>query len=93
MRVAWTVRSSRDLRSIRAYIAQDDPRAAQAVAIRILESVERLSAFPASGRRGRIPNTRELVVTGTPFYLPYRVTGDIVEILGVIHGTRKWPED
>jgi len=91
MRVVWTVRAGRDLRSVRTYIAQDNPRAAEAVAVKILDSVERLTEFPASGRHGRKPDTRELVVTGTPFVLPYRVTGDVVEILGVIHGARRWP--
>lgn len=40
-----------------------------------------------------LPNTRELVIPGTPYFLPYRVKGDVVQILGVIHEARKWPED
>lgn len=91
MRIAWTVRASSDLRSVRAYIAQDNPGAAKATAAWILDSVERLTEFPASGRQGRIPNTRELVINGTPFILPYRVKGEVIEILGVMHGARKWP--
>ena len=28
-----------------------------------------------------------------PQFLPYRIKGETVEILGVIHGARRWPED
>ncbi len=91
MRIAWTLRALRDLRAARGYIAEDNPRAAETMALRILESTERLVEFPASGRQGRIPNTRELVVTETPFVVPYRVTGEVIEILAVLHGARKWP--
>ncbi|MFB2897343.1 type II toxin-antitoxin system RelE/ParE family toxin [Aerosakkonemataceae cyanobacterium BLCC-F50] len=44
------------------------------------------------GRPGRIPGTKELVVTRTPFILPYRVQGEQIEILAVIHAARQWPE-
>ena len=93
MRVAWTVRATLDLRLLRAYIAEDNPKAAVQTAARILDAVERLSDFPASGRPGRLPHTRELVVPGTPYFLPYRVRGEVIEILAVIHGARKWPAD
>ena len=54
-------------------------------------AVELLATHPASGRIGRVPGTRELVITGTPYIVPYRVRGDAVEILRVFHGARKWP--
>ena len=91
MRIEWSERAARDLRAVRRYIARDDPRAAKAVALKILEGVERLVEFPASGRPGRLSNTRELVVSGTPFVVPYRVSADVVVILAVIHGARNTP--
>ena len=91
MRIEWSERAGRDLRAVRRYIAQANPQAARAVALTILEAVERLAEFPASGRPGRLPNTRELVVPGTPFIIPYRVSAEVVEILAVIHGARRWP--
>jgi toxin ParE1/3/4 len=39
-----------------------------------------------------VPETRELVVSGTPYIVPYTVRGDVVEIHAVLHGARKWPE-
>ncbi len=92
MKIAWTARVVRDLAAVREYIARDNPRAARKVAAAILESVERLVEFPASGRPGRLPHTRELVVPGTPFIIPYRVEAGTVEILAVIHGARRWPD-
>ncbi|HET6521471.1 MAG TPA: type II toxin-antitoxin system RelE/ParE family toxin, partial [Geminicoccaceae bacterium] len=50
-----------------------------------------LAQHPESGRPGRVPGTRELVVSGTPYIVPYRVQGNTVQILRVLHGARKWP--
>jgi plasmid stabilization system protein ParE len=60
MRVVWTARALRDLISLRAYIAQDRPVAAERQVERIL--AVRLAQFPESGRPGRRAGTRELVV-------------------------------
>ncbi len=43
------------------------------------------------GRRGRDPETRELVITDTPYIVGYRVTNR-VEVLAVIHGAQDWPD-
>ncbi|MEM1168309.1 MAG: hypothetical protein AAGJ08_04285 [Cyanobacteria bacterium P01_H01_bin.35] len=40
--------------------------------------------YPEMGRLGQVVGTRELVVIGTPFIVPYRVRGDRLEILAVI---------
>ncbi|HLH88791.1 MAG TPA: type II toxin-antitoxin system RelE/ParE family toxin [Xanthobacteraceae bacterium] len=39
-----------------------------------------------------MPQTRELVIVGSPYFVPYRVRGERVEILRVIHGARRWPD-
>ncbi|MGK2958777.1 MAG: type II toxin-antitoxin system RelE/ParE family toxin [Acidimicrobiales bacterium] len=93
MIVIWSPTARAHLGRVQAFIVEDNPRAAATMAKRILTAVERLIDFPASGRPGKLPHTRELVVPGTPFFLPYRVKGQTVEILGVIHGARKWPLD
>jgi toxin ParE1/3/4 len=49
--------------------------------------------FPESGRPGRIEETRELVILRTPYIAAYRITGDTVRILRVLHGAQQWPED
>lgn len=91
MRLYWAPGAIEDLRQLRAYIAQDNPRAAADIAAKVLAAVERLPSFPASGRPGRLPNTRELVVLGTPLVIPYTVTDRGVEIIAVLHSARRWP--
>jgi plasmid stabilization system protein ParE len=45
------------------------------------------------GRPGRVHGTSELVVDGTPFIVAYRIRDETVEILAVLHSSRKWPDD
>jgi len=73
------------------YIAEDNPDAATDVAGKIWETTRMLSDHPAMGRPGRVPGTRELIVAGTAYIIPYRVAADEVQILRVLHGARKWP--
>ncbi|MFC1776410.1 type II toxin-antitoxin system RelE/ParE family toxin [Pseudomonadota bacterium] len=88
MKVVWFKRAIWDLRSVQAYIAQDNPQAARETVNQI---VSLLSEQPGIGRPGRVPNTKELIIDHTPFILPYRVRDNRVEILGVLHTSRKWP--
>lgn len=91
MRIRWVRRALVNLAQEAEYIARDDPEAAARTVGRIVSSIDRLAAYPASGRPGRVPGTRELVVPGTPYLVPYRVRGDAVEILRVLHAARQWP--
>jgi len=93
MRPVWTPSAIGDLASVRAYIAEHDPAAAQRIVRRIVDSVETaLPQSPEMGRPGRVPGTRELVITGTPFIVPYRLRGETIQVLRVYHGARRWPE-
>jgi len=91
MRVRWLRKALLNLAGEAEYLAREDPVAAGHTVARISEAVERLVTFPALGRPGRVVGTRELVVSGTPYILPYRVHGNDVEILRVFHAARKWP--
>ena len=92
MKVRWLDQAVEDLKALRTYIARDNPSAAADVAQRIRDAVKILGDYPAAGRAGRVPNTRELVVAGTPYILPYRVRAGSVEILRVLHGAQQRPE-
>ena len=74
------------------YIAQDNPKAAAKFVLHLRDSASMLGEQPNLGRPGRIPGTRELVITQFPYILPYRVRNDTVEILRVFHTARKWPD-
>ncbi len=93
MMVKWLDDAVDDLQALRQYITQDNPDAANRIAKRILSAVELLSEQPSIGRHGRVPNTRELVVSGTPYIIPYRVKRTIVEILRVFHSSMQWPDE
>ena len=92
MTVRWLDQAVEDLKTVRTYIARDNPSAAADIAQRIRDAVNILGDYSAAGRAGRVPNTRELVVAGTPYILPYRVRAGSVEILRVLHGAQQWPE-
>lgn len=83
-----------DLPSIYAYIARDNPAAAE----RVLDAVEatfaQIAAQPESGvpyptRNQLMKAVRMLPVSGFNNYLVfYRIEGDAVRVLYVVHGAR-----
>ncbi len=91
MIIRWHRLARQDLRQVRDYIARDNPKAAARVAQRIRTAVERLSENPGIGRPGRVIDTRELAVTGTPYLVPYTVSDNEIAILRVLHGAQQWP--
>ncbi len=91
MKIVWFKRAIWDLQSAKDYITQDNPIAAQQIVQRIKNKVSLLSEQPGIGRLGRVPNTKELVIDRTSFILPYRVRDSRIEILLVLHSSRRWP--
>jgi toxin ParE1/3/4 len=92
MRIVWSRRAIKHLVSVRDYLAQESPDSAARVAAQILDAVEQLVLYPNLGRPGRIAGTRELVVPGTPYVIPYRIRGNRVELIAVFHGRQRWPD-
>lgn len=92
MRIRWEAEALADLVSLRNYIAEDNPSAAGKVAQRILKYVNLLLDQPLLGGPGRIHNTREMVVSKTPYTIVYHVSESTITILRVFHQARKWPE-
>jgi toxin ParE1/3/4 len=93
VRVRWLRTALANLAAEAEYIAVDDPAAAARVVTAIHDGVQNLRRYPSMGRPGRVTGTRELVVPGTPYIVPYRVRNNTVEILRVFHGARRWPKD
>nr|MBF0223536.1 type II toxin-antitoxin system RelE/ParE family toxin [Desulfobulbaceae bacterium] len=90
-KIEWSVPALDDLISAGDYIAQDNPTAAKRMAIRVKEAVENLQDHPNLGRPGRLTDTKELVVSGTPFIVVYWIKNGVVQILRVLHHARCWP--
>lgn len=91
MNLRWTRAAIGDLAAIRRQLAKDNPEAAARMGRRLRSAAEILLDHPAAGRAGRIPETRELVVPGTAYILPYRVRGTEIQVLRVLHGARECP--
>jgi len=92
LRVRWFRQALVDLDQIEIYIAEESPATAVDVVVKILKAVSLLGAQQGIGRAGRVPGTKELVVPGVPYIVPYRVKHGEVQVLRVYHTSRKWPD-
>jgi len=93
VKVAWTRLALEDLDSAYGYVAEENLSAAVRTIERIRKALEAVSRHPEIGRPGRVEGTRELIISGTPFIVAYRVKAKSIEILSVIHGARRWPDE
>ena len=91
MQLKWTKRALAQFNQAQEYIAQEDPQAAQAVAQRIADALQLLLTQPHMGRVGRAVGTQEWVVVKTPYLIAYRVKGNDLTVLRVLHSKRRWP--
>ena len=92
-RIDWTEQAARQLDQAYDYIALSNSEdVASRITTQIVGSVQQLIAFPMSGRMGRVPSTRELVISNTPFVAAYTIERDRIVILAIYHGAQAWPE-
>jgi len=91
VRIRWLRTALANLDAEAEYIARDNPAAAARVVKTIVDTVDQLKQYPAMGRPGRLTGTRELVIPGTPYVIPYRVRENAIEVLRVFHPARRWP--
>ena len=91
--IEWTEQAARQLVQAHDYSAlSNSEEVAAQITMRIVASVQQLAAFPMSGRPGRVPGTRELVISDTPFIAAYAIEKARIVILAVYHGAQQWPE-
>ena len=92
MLVNWTTDAIADLKSLRSHIAKDKPGAAREVALHISRVAEvYLAENPELGDAGRVPGTRELVVSKTQYTIVYEVKNETVLILRLFRGSQQRP--
>ena len=93
-KLVWTERALRDLRDIDAYIAADDPAAAERWVGKLLAAAERAARFPYSGpvvrEKGR-DDLRQILVRS--YRIVYLVGEKQVSVLTVFEGHHLLPED
>ena len=91
--IEWTEQATRQLDQAHDYIAlSNSEEVADRITTRILNNVQQLAAFPTSGRAGRVPGTRELVIANTPFVAAYAIENTRIVVLALYHGAQRWPE-
>ncbi len=93
MEVVWTRRAFQRLIEIEAFIARENPHAAQAHTDRLLAETEKLGDFPKMGRElPELPGNglRELVIGN--YRIAYRIHHEAVQILTVFESHRHFPE-
>ncbi len=93
LKIEWTEQASRQLDHAHDYIAlSNSQEVADRITMQIVTCIQQLAAFPMSGRLGRVPATRELVIGNTPFVAAYTMNRGGIVILAIYHGAQRWPE-
>ncbi len=90
MKIKWLRKALRNLEQAYEYISKENPEAARQTVQKIQSAVSQLANYPLMGRTGRVEGTRELVISTTSNIVAYRVRGDAIEILRVLHTSRRW---
>ena len=90
MRIVWSPQSIEDRKQIFAFIGEHDPDAAEAVDTLLETQAQRLLLYPETGRPGRVPGTRELVVH-RHYVLVYVHRHGAIGISTVLHTSRRYP--
>jgi toxin ParE1/3/4 len=93
-KIVFTKPAIADLEGLVAFIASDNPQAAERFGNEIIAKAEKLDEFPLPGRvvpEFKIENIREII--HRPYRIVYRVREErkLIEILRVWHGARGIP--
>jgi addiction module RelE/StbE family toxin len=91
MTARLTRAAEEDIAAIYAYYAERAPDLAGRVSRAIIGAIDGLVDFPLMGREGKVPNTRERIMTRYPYRIVYRVVDEQVFILRVLHQRQNWP--
>ncbi len=90
--ISWTEQATQQLDQGHDYIALSTSKEVAArITMQIVASIQQLAAFPMSGRAGRVPGTRELVISNTPFIAAYAIDKADIVVLAIYHGAQHWP--
>jgi len=91
--IEWTEQAIRQLDQAHDYIAlSNSEEVATRITMQIVSCAQQLGAFPMSGRAGRVPGTRELVISNTPFIAAYAIEKVHIVILAIYHCAQQWLE-
>lgn len=89
--VHWSQRSRAKLRAITAYIAERNVAAARELRQEIEDAAQRAASETITLRKGRLPGTREIVVTRR-YVLVFRSTAKRIYVVNILD-TRQRNDD
>ena len=84
MKVKFLISAMEDMRSIKTYIARDNPKAAVRMIKKIKTAVKHLEEFPNSGRiipESNNPQLREVIVSN--YRIMYQVSASAINVFAV----------
>ncbi len=87
--VEWSSQASQDLESIVGFISKDSPQYARLFVVDIFRALDRIAAFPNSGRivpECGNPAIREVILGS--YRLMFRVGKEKVGLITIHHGAR-----
>ena len=91
MQLRWSEDAADDLERITNYLFEETPQHAPALVRAIYKAPAALLSFPHRGRPGKKVGTREIVLSPLPYIVIYRIAGDVIHVLRILHGAQKWP--
>ena len=91
MELRWTDAAADDLERIADFLFDEIPEYAPVVISQIYEFPQQLLQFPLRGRTGRKKGTRELVMPRLPYIIVYKVSGDVIHLARILHGSQRYP--
>jgi addiction module RelE/StbE family toxin len=93
MKLKWSPDALKDLADIKRVISYRRPTASNQIIKKIKKSTNLLSEQRLMGPPGRIEGTREWVISGLPYVVPYTIHNNRVIILRVLHSAIDWDLD
>ena len=91
MILRWADSAILDMDHIASYVREYFPAKFESTFIYIADAVENLLLMPHIGRMGRVEDTREWVIASLPYVMVYKVGDAVLEIVRVIHTSRRYP--
>ena len=92
MKLRWLSDALSDLRAIKAYIAKENPQAASRVIASIRNEINVLLKQHNISRAGTYIRNPRTGHHPYPYIVAYREQSGEVQILAVVHTSRRWPE-
>jgi toxin ParE1/3/4 len=93
MHVVITPQAESDLDEHFQYVLERNPDAALHMFDAIVGQIMSLGDMPYRTRQGRVPGTREMVITRYPYIVVFEVSAEEVTILHVNHAHQQWPRE